>query len=242
MENTNTSREIILKIEELKKAFFNDNVLNGIDLELPAGKIVGLLGNNGSGKTTLLTILAGLTKGYEGNVSICGNRPGSITKNYVAYLPDKSALPEKLAVYEIVDLYERFFDDFDKQKCLDLLERFGIDTRFRPTEMSLGTGEKVQIALTMARKAKLYILDEPLGAIDVVARDVVIDAILESFEEGSSMIVVTHLISEIEKLFDDVCVLKDGKIALYKNCDELRAEYGGTLQDAIKDILTEEAV
>ena len=240
MENTN--RETVLKIEDLRKSFLTGEVLKGIDLEIPAGRIVGLLGNNGSGKTTLLKILAGMTRGYEGKVSICGSRPGCITKNYVAYLPDKLSLPEKLSISEIIDIYERFFDDFDRQKCLNLLERFDVDPLQRSGEISLGTAEKAQIALTMARKAKLYILDEPLGAIDVVARDVVIDAILDSFGEESSMIIVTHLISEIEKLFDDACVLKDGKITLYKNCDELRAEFGGTLQDAVKDILREEAV
>lgn len=240
MENTN--RETVLKIEDLKKSFLTGEVLKGVNLEIPAGKIVGLLGNNGSGKTTLLKILAGMTRDYEGKVSICGSRPGCTTKNYVAYLSDKCALPDKLSISEIIDIYERFFDDFDRQKCLELLDRFEVNPLQRPGEISLGTAEKAQIALTMARKAKLYILDEPLGAIDVVARDVVIDAILDSFGEESSMIIVTHLISEIEKLFDDACVLKDGKITLYKNCDELRAEFGGTLQDAVKDILREEAV
>ncbi len=233
---------MIIKIENLTKTYGVNEVLKGLDFELPEGKIVGLLGSNGTGKTTLLTILAGLTKDYSGKVSICGYRPGSITKNFVAYLSDKGGLPDKLRVSEIIDLYERFFEDFDRDKCKGLLEKFGISEVERPGEMSMGTCEKVQIALTMARNAKLYILDEPLGAIDVEAREVVLEAILDSFGEHSSMIIVTHLIREIEKLFDDACVLKDGKVALYRDCDELRKEYGGTLEDAVKEIFKGETL
>lgn len=226
----------ILEIEDLKKDYGGNEVLKGLDLTIPTGKIVGLLGSNGAGKTTLLTILAGLMKSYTGKVSICGQKPGSVTKNYVAYLPDKGFLPENKAVSDLIDLYDRFFDDFDREKCLNLLERFGIEASKTPGEMSLGTCEKVQIALTMARSAKLYILDEPLGAIDVEARDVVIDAILDSFDGDASMIITTHLIREVEKLLDDVCVIKDGKAALYRGCDEIRAEYGAGLEDAVKAI------
>lgn len=230
----------IVKIEGLRKNYDTKKVLEGLDLEIPAGRIVGLLGSNGCGKTTLLRILAGFMHDYQGEVAIDGMEPGAKTKTMVAYLPDKGGFPEKLTIEQMVDLYELFFDDFDRAKALALIERFGLNLNDTPKQMSKGMAEKAQIALTMSRRARLYLLDEPIGGVDVEARDVVLNEILESFNLESTIIIVTHLIRDIEKLFDDVCVIKNGVVATYENCDELRARFGGSLEDAMKEMLGNE--
>lgn len=226
----------IVKIENLTKRFDLVTALDHVNLEIPEGRIIGLLGANGSGKTTLLKILAGLYTDYEGDVTIDGHRPGHETKARVSYLPDRPAFSLKQTPAEILEIYETFFADFNKEKFLTLMEKFELDLHTPFTEVSKGMIDKVQISFTMAREARLYLLDEPLGGVDAVAREHVLDAILENFDSRGTIVVATHLISEIERLFDSVMVLKKGQIVMDSSCDDIRMEYDATLEEAMKAV------
>ena len=228
-------------LSDVSKQFERIRALDHVSLAIPEGRIIGLLGPNGSGKTTMLKILAGLYTEYEGSVSIDGLRPGAKTKACVAYLPDSSCLPEKMLVSDIVRLYEIFFADFDAEKCRELLAAFAIGLSKTPEEMSKGMIDKLQISLVMARRARLYLLDEPIGGVDVEAREHVLDLILENFNPKGTMLIVTHLIHDIERLFDDVIVLKEGRVETFAASDSLRAQYGGSLEEALKAMFREEA-
>lgn len=224
----------VVTIQGLKKTFDQVCALNGVDLEIGEGRIIGLLGPNGSGKTTLLKILAGIYTSYEGTVEIDGERPGGFTKARVSYLPDKLAYSVWQTPREIKAIYTEFFADFQGEKFDELMEKFSLnqDTAFK--EMSKGMIDKVQISFVMARRARLYLLDEPLGGVDVAARDHVLDTILENFDSDATLVVSTHLISEIERLFDSVIVLKNGQVVLDAPCDEIRQSYGVCLEQAMK--------
>lgn len=229
----------IVEIKELTKTFDTVTALDDVSLEIGEGKIIGLLGSNGSGKTTMLKILAGLCMKYEGQVNIDGKSPGAFTKSKIAYLPDRSGLPEKMEVSEMIKIYRTFFDDFDEDKCRRLLNLFDIGLRRTTKGMSKGMTDKLQLALMMSRNARLYLLDEPLGGIDVEARDHVLDIILDNFNPQGTMIIVTHLIGEIERLFDEIIVLEKGRLRLQGSCDDIRAKYGNSLVDCIKEITRE---
>ena len=226
----------IVKIDNLTKNFDFVTALDHLSLEIPEGKIIGLLGANGSGKTTLLKILAGLYTDYEGEVKIDGYRPGHETKARVSYLPDRPAFSLKETPEDVLSIYETFFEDFNKERFLDLMEKFDLDLKTPFKEMSKGMIDKVQISFTMAREARLYLLDEPLGGVDVAARDYVLDTILENFDSRGTIVVVTHLISEIERLFDSVMVLKKGQLVMDCSCDDIRMQYGTTLEEAMKAV------
>ena len=233
--------EPIVCLQDVSKQFDRIRALDHVSLEIPEGRIIGLLGPNGSGKTTLLKILAGLYTEYEGSVMIDGLRPGAKTKAHTAYLPDSSCLPEKMTVRDIMRLYALFFEDFDVEKCEAILQTFEIRLNQTPEEMSKGMIDKLQISLVMARKARLYLLDEPLGGVDVEAREHVLDLILENFNPKGTMLIVTHLVRDIERLFDDVIILKHGRVEAFTDSDSLRTQYRGSLEEALKDIFRGEA-
>jgi len=229
--------EPIVKIKNVRKYYEGIRALEDVSLEIPEGKIIGILGPNGSGKTTLLKILSGFLTEYEGEVSIDGYHVGAETKARVAYLPDKDGLPKDMPVSEMIKLYKMFFDDFSEEKCRELLAIFDIKEESKPKEMSKGVIDKLQVCLLMSRNARLYLLDEPIGGVDIVAREHILDLIIENFNPKGTMIIVTHLVRDIEKLFDSVVVLVDGHIKAYEDCDELRARYGGSLEDALKELM-----
>ena len=226
----------IVEIRDVTKDFGTVRALDHVNLEIPEVRIIGLLGPNGSGKTTLLKILAGFYAEYEGEVLIDGHKPGAFTKARVAYLPDKDGLPENMMVNDIINIYRTFFDDFDEEKCRRLLEIFDVRPTAMPKEMSKGVIDKLQISLLMSRNARLYLLDEPIGGVDVEARQHVLDLILENFNPQGTMIIVTHLVRDIERLFDSVIVLKKGKVECFEDSDVLRSKYGGTLEEAMCEI------
>lgn len=231
------SEPAIVRIENLSKFFDTKRALDGINLELPKGRIIGLLGPNGSGKSTLLKILSGFCANYEGSVIIDEKRPGTAeSRAEVAYLPDRDGLPENLTVDEIVNIYKEFFEDFDELKCRELLGIFDISGNSTTKEMSKGVIDKLQISMLMSRKAKLYLLDEPIGGVDVEARRHVLDLILENFNPEGTMLIATHLVRDIERLFDSAIVLKKGRVAVYDDSDAIREAYGGTLEDALISI------
>lgn len=226
----------IVKINSLTKRFGSVTALSDITVDIPRGSIIGLLGENGSGKTTMLKILAGLYMEYDGDVTIEGDRPSHITKAKVSYLPDKVRFTKEKTPEEVIAFYKTYFDDFNVEKCRGLLEQFELSAEKSFQEMSKGMIEKVQLSLVMARDARLYLLDEPIGGVDSGAREVVIDALLDSFNRDSSIIVVTHLINEMERLFDHVMVLKEGRLVGNKCCDELVARHGKPLEDIVREM------
>ena len=219
----------VAELKGVTKVFDGVCALDDVSLTLPEGRIIGLTGPNGSGKTTLLKIMAGFYADYQGSVTIDGFKPG-------AYLPDKDGLPRDMEVSEMIRLYSTFFEDFDEEKCRSLLGMFEIKENSMPKEMSKGVIDKLQVSLLMSRRARLYLLDEPIGGVDIEAREHVLDLILDNFNPKGTMLIVTHLVHDIERLFDSVIVLKKGKVAAFEEADTLRTKRGGSLEEALKEI------
>ena len=177
--------------------------LDGVDISIPAGRIVGLLGPNGSGKTTLLKLAAGLLVPTAGTIAVCGKAPGPATKAVTAYLPDRPALPRSLRVRDAIELYRDFFADFSEEKAGAMLADLAIGPKDKLSAMSKGTLEKLYLALTMSRQAKLYLLDEPIGGVDPAARDYILSTIIRNYAEDAALVLSTHLIGDIENVLDD---------------------------------------
>ena len=222
-------------LSDVSKQFDRIRALDHVSLAIPEGRIIGLLGPNGSGKTTMLKILAGLYTEYEGSVSIDGLRPGAKTKACVAYLPDSSCLPEKMLVSDIVRLYEIFFADFDAEKGRELLATFAIGLSKTPEEMSKGMIDKLQISLVMARRARLYLLDEPIAGVDPAARDYIMGTIINNYADDATVVISTHLIADIERVLDEVIFLKDGRIVRHETVDELKAQEGKSVDEVFRE-------
>lgn len=211
-------------------------VLDKLDLSLEPGHIVGLMGPNGVGKTTLLRILAGLEMSYKGNVEIFGEEIGKATKNMVSYQPDHLPLPKDLTAEACVDLYRHFYDDFDGEKAFYMLKSFDLEPSRRIREMSKGMQDKLQVALTLSRKARLYLMDEPIGGVDPLARKNVIDGILDGFDTEATLIISTHMVEAIEPIIDTAVFLKDGKVLLNEDVEALRGRYGKDLEAIIREV------
>ena len=214
----------IVEFKNVYKKYGKIDALKGIDINIPKGKIVGLLGPNGSGKTTMIKIMNGLLTTTEGEVLINGMKPGIETKKIVSYLPERTYLNDWMKVKDIIDFFKDFYEDFDEIKALQMLRTLEIDENRRLKTLSKGTKEKVQLILVMARKADLYILDEPIGGVDSAARSFILDTILKNFDENSTLLIATHLISEIENICDEVIFLAYGEIVLQGDVDEIRAK------------------
>ena len=223
-----------IKINHLSKSFGPVKALDDFSVELMPGHIIGLLGENGCGKTTLLKILAGLYRDYEGTVEILGERPSHLTKAEVAYLPDKNSFSQDQTPAEIMTLYDTYFDNFDREKCERLLAEMGLNAEKPFKEMSKGMIDKVQLAFVLARDAKVYLLDEPIGGVDSNAREVVLNTILDNFDFRGVMIIVTHFIDEMERLFDSVMVMKQGKLVTYAPCDALPGSENKSLEEIVR--------
>jgi ABC-2 type transport system ATP-binding protein len=230
--------EAILKLNNLNKSYASFPALKNVDLELEPGRIMGILGPNGSGKTTLIKIVAGLLQPSGGEVKVCGMAPGVQTKALVSYLPDVYHLPNWMTIQGIIQYFNTFYEDFDPDLAFALLERLGIDQRRKVTALSKGTREKLQLSLSLARKARLYLMDELLEGIDPVARMVAIDTILENFNSEGSLIITTHLITDVEKLLDEVVFLKEGEIILSGSTENLRVEKKRSIEGIYKEIFS----
>lgn len=214
----------IVEFKNVYKKYGKLEALKGIDIEIPRGKIVGLLGPNGSGKTTMIKMMNGLLTATEGEVLINGMKPGVETKKIVSYLPEKTYLNEWMKVKDIIEFFKDFYSDFDEMRALQMLKSLDIDENRKLKTLSKGTKEKVQLILVMARNADLYILDEPIGGVDPAARSFILDTILKNFNENSTLLIATHLISEIENICDEVIFLAYGEVVLQGDVDEIRAE------------------
>ncbi|MBA5850278.1 ABC transporter ATP-binding protein [Clostridium sp. cel8] len=228
--------EILLKASGIRKKYFNKTALDGIDLEVKKGRIVGLLGPNGSGKTTFLKIAAGILKQSSGEIFINGNKPGIITKAQVSYLPDKDYLFKWMRIKDAFDFFRDMYDDFDYEKAIELLKFMNLDMKSKVKELSKGMKEKLYLTLVLSRNAKLYILDEPLGGVDPTTRERILDAIINIYSKDSSILITTHLVSDIERLFDDVAFISKGNIILTGEAEELRAKHNKSIDEIYREV------
>lgn len=226
----------ILKSEKICKSYLNKKALRGVDLEIMPGKIVGLLGPNGSGKTTFLKIAAGILHASKGEILIDGEKPGVYTKSIVSYLPDNEYLLKWMKVKDAVMYFNDFYSDFDEKKAKEMLVFMNLDENSTVKSLSKGMKEKLKLALVLSRAAKLYILDEPLGGVDPTTRETILNAIINSFNENSSMIITTHLVNDIERIFDDVAFISDGEIVLQGNAEELRKDKKKSIDELYREV------
>lgn len=226
----------ILESKNLSKSYFTKKALNNVNLEIQKGKVVGLLGPNGSGKTTFIKIAAGILRKSSGEILIDGKKPGVETKAVVSYLPDRNYLYKWMKIRDAVELFRDFYDDFDDKKCEELLKFMKLEEESKVTSLSKGMMEKLNLTLVLSRKAKLYILDEPLAGVDPVAREQILDAIINNYSEDCSMIITTHLVKDIERVFDDVAFIKEGEIVLSGNAEDLRCEKGKSIDELFREV------
>ena len=225
-----------IEINNLTKKFGDLAALDDVTVSLEQGQIVGLLGPNGSGKTTLIKILNGLLQPTSGSVTINGIAPGVETKKMVAYLPDRNALPDYMTASQLMDIYEDFFEDFDRLKAEAMIDDLGINRKQTMKKMSKGTKEKLQLCLVMARKAEVYLLDEPIGGVDPATRDYILRTIISNYNENAVVLISTHLISDVESVLDDVVFIKDGRVVLHKAADEIREEKGESIDKLFREV------
>lgn len=226
----------LIEIEGLYKSYNRTVALRDLGLSLDGGQIVGLLGPNGSGKTTFIKIINDLLKADKGKVLIDGKKPGVETKKIIAYLPDRNTLPDYMKIKDLIGMQADFFCDFDLAKANSMISDLGIDTNMRFKSLSKGMGEKVQLALVMSRKAKVYLLDEPIGGVDPAARGYILRTIISNYNPDSLVIISTHLIQEIESVLDDVLFIRDGQIVLHKSPDQIREESGKGVDELFREV------
>ena len=227
--------DLVLECQEVCKSYAHKKALNGISLELESGKIIGLLGPNGSGKTTLIKLINGLLSANSGTIRVCGLPVGVESKKHISYLPERTYLDLDMRVKDCVRMFKDFYEDFEEEKALQLLKRLNIDVEEKMKHLSKGTKEKVQLVLVMSRNTDLYILDEPIAGVDPAARDLILNLIVSNLNPNASLLICTHLISDIESILDDVVFINEGKIILHRDADELRTEYNGSINDAFRE-------
>ena len=224
----------LISIRNLNKSYGKKQVLKDVNLEIPAGKIIGLLGKNGTGKTTLIKLINDLLTPTSGEILVNGKGVGVESKLAISFLPERTSLDKTMTVEKVISYFADFYSNFDSEKANSLLADLGLDASMKLSKMSKGMQEKVQLVLAMSREADLYILDEPLGGVDPATRDYILDTILSNFSEGASVIISTHLISDIEKILDEVIFIDDGKIVLTGNCDDLRTNEGCSIDELFR--------
>ncbi len=224
----------LLECNNLCKRFDNKNIIKDINLKIPRGKIVGLLGKNGAGKTTLIKLINDLLTPTKGEILINGEKPGIESKKVISYLPERTYLDKEMTIKQVIVYFEEFYDNFDSKKAIKLLNDLNLDINIKISKMSKGMQEKLQLILVMSREAELYILDEPLGGVDPATRDYILDTILSNFSEGASVIISTHLISDIERILDEVIFMNNGEIILTSQADELRNKENSSIDEIFR--------
>ena len=226
----------ILKCDNLCKNFGSVRALNQLSLSVESGKIIGLLGPNGAGKTTLIKIVNGLLQPSLGDVLIDGKCPGVDTKPLVSYLPDVNYLNNWMTVEQIVNMFTDFYDDFRPNLAFDMIDRLGVDRKHRLKSLSKGNKEKVCLILVMSRSAKLYVLDEPIAGVDPATRDYIISTIINNYNPESSVLISTHLISDIESILDEVIFIKEGRVVLHDTVDHIREQHNMSVDDLFREV------
>ena len=226
----------LLRCDGITKKYGPLIALNNIDLSIEGGRIIGLLGPNGSGKTTLIKLINGLLTPTSGSLTVCGGAPGVETKKVVAYLPDSNYLNSWMTVGQLVDMFCDFYEDFRRDTAIEMLTRLGITTGVRLKTLSKGNKEKVSLILVMSRSAKLYVLDEPIAGVDPATRDYIISTIIGNYNPEASVIISTHLISDIEQVLDEVIFINNGNIVLHKSVDAIREESGKSADELFREV------
>lgn len=226
----------LLRCENLTKTYGGLVALNGINLSFESGKIIGLLGPNGSGKTTFIKILNGLLTPTSGTILINGQKPGVETKKVVAYLPDNNFLNSWMTIEQLVNYYADFYEDFRPTLAYSMMEKLGISPKVKLKTLSKGNKEKVSLILVMSRNALLYVLDEPIAGVDPATRDYVISTIINNYNPDASVVISTHLISDIEQVLDEVIFINSGNIMLHKTVDEIREENGKSVDELFREV------
>jgi len=224
----------LLKCTNVNKNFGDKKILKDINLTIPKGKIIGLLGKNGTGKSTLIKLINDLLTLDSGEILINGKKIGIESKKIISYLPERTYLDKSMTVDKVIEYFEDFYDNFDSKKARKLLKDLDLNTKVKLSKMSKGMQEKVQLVLVMCRKADLYILDEPLGGVDPATRDYILDTILTNFNEGASVIISTHLITDIERILDEVIFIDKGKIILQSDTDSLREKENASVDEIFR--------
>lgn len=226
----------LLECKALTKRYGSFPALQNVNLTLERGKIIGLLGPNGSGKTTLIKLINGLLTPTEGELFINGLHPGPETKAVIAYLPDKDYLNDYMKVRDLVQFFSDFYKNFDSVRAYEMLEHLQINPQLKLKTLSKGTKEKVQLILTMSRRADLYVLDEPIGGVDPAARDYILNTIISNYEENSSVLISTHLIADIENVLDEVIFIQNGQIRLTSSVDDIRMNEGKSVDALFREV------
>ena len=224
----------LLKINSLSKSFDGKKILDNVNLEIQEGKIVGLLGKNGAGKTTLIKLINDLLTIDHGEILFKNKKIGVYSKEHISYLPERTYLDKSMKISDVINYFSEFYKDFDKEKAYRLLSNLNLDSESRIIKMSKGMQEKLQLILVMSRESELYILDEPLRGVDPATRDYILDTILSNFKEGSSILISTHLISDVERILDEVVFIDDGKIVLTSSADDLRKKEKSSIDDIFR--------
>ena len=226
----------LVRCTNLSRSFGEVRALDNVNLSLPGGRIVGLLGPNGSGKTTLIKILNGLLQPSAGEVRIAGNAPGVETKKIVSYLPDRGYFPEWMRVGDMIELFADFYADFDRVKAAEMCRVLDLDEKLPIKTLSKGTREKMQLMLVMSRAAKLYLLDEPIAGVDPAAREFIMRTILTNYSEDGTVLISTHLILDVEQVLDEAVFLRQGQVVLHESVDSIRERTGGSVDQLFRDM------
>lgn len=227
---------ILLECSHLTKSFGKREVLKQVDLKLESGHIIGFLGPNGSGKTTMIKIMNGLLTPTEGEIRFCGGSIGAESKKHISYLPDQTYLNMNQKVKDIIDFFSDFYEDFEEIRAYQMLQKLNISPQDQLKTLSKGTKEKVQLVLVMSRRAKLYILDEPIAGVDPAARDYILNTIISNYEPDASVLIATHLIADIENVLDEVIFLRDGQIVQHTSVDEIRGKEGKSVDAYFREV------
>jgi ABC-2 type transport system ATP-binding protein len=224
----------LLEIRNVSKKFDNKKILDNINLKISKGKIIGLLGKNGAGKTTLIKLINNLLTIDEGKILFKGKEIGVYSKEHISYLPERTYLDKSMKVREVIEYFSEFYKNFNTDRAYKLLKDLNLDLETRIVKMSKGMQEKLQLILVMSRDADLYVLDEPLSGVDPATRDYILDTILSNFKEGSSILISTHLISDIERILDEVIFIDEGKIVLSSSADDIRNKENASIDEIFR--------
>jgi len=228
--------DIILEARDLTKSYGPKTALNGLNLTLEKGKIIGLLGPNGSGKSTFIKLCNGILQPTKGEILIGGHEVGVETKKIVSYLPERTYLDDNMSSVQMINFFSDFYEDFDADKAFDMLSSLKVNPKDKMKTMSKGTKEKVQLILVMSRQAKLYMLDEPIGGVDPAARDYILRTIISNYNPEASVIISTHLITDIEQVLDEVIFIQNGDLKLHKTVDEIRSIEGKSVDALFREV------